>query len=142
MDGRDPRSLVLLDGANHVDRVAAVAVVGVGDNRNLDRSHDAPGVVDHLAHGQETDGGAAQERGGRTEPVMYAAPDPASSTSRAERASNAPGASTGAGPASISPSLPGPEFLCIRPDKTNSSSSFSYLYLRPPQPPSGVSRAS
>jgi hypothetical protein len=63
---RDPGCFVLPDGADHVYRVA-VAVVGVGDERYLDRLGYAAGVVHHLAKSQKSDVWAAQERGSRAE---------------------------------------------------------------------------
>jgi hypothetical protein len=51
--------LVLPHGADHVDGVA-IAGIGVGDHRDLDRVHDPPSVVNHLRQGHQSDVGASQ----------------------------------------------------------------------------------
>jgi hypothetical protein len=58
--------LVRADGARDVDRIA-VAVVGVGDERDADRVGQAARLVDHLGEGQQPDVGLSQKRGRRAE---------------------------------------------------------------------------
>src|SRR5262245_26547108 len=59
VDAGDPCPLVLLDGADHVDRVP-VAGVGVGEYRDRQSVDDPAGVVDHLRHRQQPDVGPAK----------------------------------------------------------------------------------
>jgi predicted NUDIX family NTP pyrophosphohydrolase len=66
VDAGHSRLLVQRDGAQHVDRVA-VAGVGVGDHRDVDRRRHPPRVVDHLGAGQQADVGAADQRRRRPE---------------------------------------------------------------------------
>ena len=55
-----------MHGPDHVDRVA-VAGVGVGDHRDVDRLGDPSGVVDHLRKRHQPDVGAAETRCGAAE---------------------------------------------------------------------------
>ena len=54
---------MLLDRANHVQFVA-VTGVGVGDHRNIDGTHDAGRVGDHLGHGHQAEIRITVRRGG------------------------------------------------------------------------------
>ena len=63
MDAGDPGGLVLAHRAHDVQLVA-VAGIGVGDDRQVDRGGDAAGVVHHLGHRDEAEIGIAQGRGG------------------------------------------------------------------------------
>ena len=67
VDAGDPRPLVLLHGADDVERVA-VAGVGVGDDRQFAGGDDPGGVVDHLAHREQADVGPPEQRRRRPEP--------------------------------------------------------------------------
>lgn len=67
VDARDAGPLVVLDGADHTDRVS-VPGVGVRNHRDLHGAGDASRVVDHLRSIEQTHVGAAEERGRRPEP--------------------------------------------------------------------------
>ena len=63
MDAGDAARLVFAHGAHDVELVA-VAGIGVGDHRQLDRGGDAAGVVDHLRHRDQAEIGIAERRRG------------------------------------------------------------------------------
>jgi hypothetical protein len=64
VDRGDARALVFTHGAHDIHR-AAIAGVGIGDERNACGLGDAARVVDHLRHRQETDVGHSETRGRR-----------------------------------------------------------------------------
>jgi hypothetical protein len=61
VNGGNTASFELTYGADDVEFIA-VARVGIGNNGNVDRTGDAPGVFDHLAHGQQPIVGIAVAR--------------------------------------------------------------------------------
>ena len=63
MDAGDPARLVFAHRAHGVELVA-VAGIGVGDDRQVDRGGDAAGVVDHLRHRHQAEIGVAERRRG------------------------------------------------------------------------------
>ena len=67
MDGGDAGRLVLVDRADHVERIA-VSRVGVRDHRDPDRLCDPPRVVNHLREGEQSNVGPAQPPRGGPEP--------------------------------------------------------------------------
>src|SRR4029077_8861544 len=52
MNGRYPAALEFTHGAKDVELVA-VAGIGIGEDRHLDRGRNAPGIGHHLRHGNE-----------------------------------------------------------------------------------------
>ena len=63
VDCRDAGAFVELHGAAHVER-AAIAVIGIGDHRDVADGRDACRVVDHLGQRQQADIRHAEPRGG------------------------------------------------------------------------------
>ena len=62
MQAGDAAPLVFADGARGIELVA-IAGVGIGDHRHVDRGRDAPGIVGHLRHGHEAVVRVAERRG-------------------------------------------------------------------------------
>ena len=59
----DTRSLIALNRAAHIHD-AAIAIIGIGNQRQTACLGDASGVVDHLAHREQSDIGHAKTHGG------------------------------------------------------------------------------
>jgi len=63
MDAGDPDGLVFAHGAHDVQFVA-VAGIGIGDDRQSDRSRDPAGIGHHLRHRHQAEIGIAEHRRG------------------------------------------------------------------------------
>jgi hypothetical protein len=64
VQGRDPGTFVLADGAHHVER-CAIAGIGIGDQRDVtEHTGDHTGTLGHLGLGEQADVRQAEPGGG------------------------------------------------------------------------------